>query len=317
MRRLMSVITAILITTTATPHGYACDMEYSYKHEGRDGKTRRIYSSVYGRPAIFYRSKMNVNTDGSPRSYHPNDPRGNEYALNNIGNAIGSIYSRYGGRKENCYPRKGECYNKFIRYFEEARDSEYDRRAKWVTTPGVIPWSYNARLRRHTPCVIPEGKNEGYFVSPVAYPLRKGNLCDHTRYMDSTIINSNVLPSDTGWRSQDVVTDGFDLVVVFTENGGVQFAVNGDRGPSDKIGEVSVALAARMLGRDPGAVKNYQEVKDLALPSASYLIFPTVDIKRQVGPNFKQEDIDRIGKRVFERWGGVDEIKRCAERLRE
>ena len=37
---------------------------------------------------ILFQTQMRVNTDGSPSSYHPQDPRGKVKALNNVCNAI-------------------------------------------------------------------------------------------------------------------------------------------------------------------------------------------------------------------------------------
>src|SRR5271163_4938632 len=37
---------------------------------------------------VLFQSKLRVNTDGAPNSYHPADPKGQTKAINNIANAI-------------------------------------------------------------------------------------------------------------------------------------------------------------------------------------------------------------------------------------
>jgi hypothetical protein len=48
--------------------------------------------SKSGTPAeaqfVLFQSKLRVNTDGAPNSYHPDDPKGQTKAINNIANGI-------------------------------------------------------------------------------------------------------------------------------------------------------------------------------------------------------------------------------------
>src|SRR6185437_11503130 len=78
---------------------------------------------------ILFRTKLRVNTDGSPLSYHPQDPRGREKALNNICNAI-VVRGASGGNL--CFSNFGQA----IGVFERFRDSGYQ-----ATPPGFrITW---------------------------------------------------------------------------------------------------------------------------------------------------------------------------------
>ncbi|EGL64342.1 hypothetical protein AGRO_2983 [Agrobacterium sp. ATCC 31749] len=288
-----------------------CGMTIGWEY--RDEETQRPLSSIYKAdsriPSIFYTADMDINTDGSPRSYHPNDPKGETIALNNMGNAINSIHEKFGGKSLGCRPRRGECYERYISTFEAARDSNYDRLAPWITTDGMIPWKYDAKLKRHIPCLVESGSYKGYFVSQTSVRLKNGDECDPSIYLDSMKINANVLPRNTHWESQGIVTDGFDLVVVINASNKIVFGINGDRGPS--IGEVSVALGASMAGVKLKGDETYRQVKKLALANASYLIFPAIDLKRLKGPGFSQSDIDEIGAKTFREWGGLDRLIRC------
>ncbi|MBB4219228.1 hypothetical protein FHT79_006459 [Rhizobium sp. BK212] len=278
-----------------------------------------IYKATTGIPSIFYRADMDVNTDGGPRSYHPDDPRGKTKALNNIVNAISGIYSSYGGKWIGCKPKSGDCFDKYVSVFEEARDARYSASAgtRWVMTDGMIPWKYDLAQKRKMPCIVTEGKYKGYFVSQTAYTLRVGDKCDPARYLDSVAINANVLPQGTHWESEGVLTDGFDLVVVVGKDDRTAFGVNGDRGPATSIGEVSVAMAAEINAVELSGNETYQQVKELALDEVSYLIFPNIDIKRLKGPSFTQEDVDEIGEQVFQNWGGLERLRRCRTTLKK
>ena len=310
MRITMSALIAALLSTTQVTAQMSCNMDLAYVHEG-SGDTI-IYQSPTGLPSLFYTADMDVNTDGSPKSYHPDDPKGQSIALNNMGNGITGIYTSLNGKNIGCSPRQGDCYQRYISTFNDARDSDYHPRSPWITTYGIIPWKYDKALGRDIPCT----DDNGYFISQTAYTLYRGDACDQARYLDSTTINSNVLPSKTSWQSQGVVTDGFDLVVLFGDDGKIVFGINGDRGPANKIGEVSVSMATRFKGQEPDAIKNYRDVKAFSTAKAHYLIFPTVDIKRRKGRNFTQADINKIGIETLNKWGGIDRLRKCASNLK-
>ena len=71
------------------------------------------------KPVILFQTRLRVNTDGSPLSYHPEDPRGRSKALNNICNAI--VVRRVGSSGNLCRGSFGEA----IAVFEKFRDSKY------------------------------------------------------------------------------------------------------------------------------------------------------------------------------------------------
>ncbi|MGO6784008.1 glycoside hydrolase family 75 protein [Rhizobium ruizarguesonis] len=296
-----------------------CGMTLGWDHRGENhAPLANIYKADKGIPSIFYRADMDINTDGGPRSYHPLDPQGKTKALNNIVNAISGIYDRYGGKWIGCKPKRGECFDKYIEVFEEARDAKFDPAAKtrWVMTDGMIPWKRDEKLKRAVPCVVQSGPYKGYFVSQTAYRLRNGDECDPDIYLDSVKINSNVLPEYTHWESQGTVTDGFDLVVVISPDNRIVFGINGDRGPATSIGEVSVALAAEMKNAKMKGDETYDQVKGLTLDEVSYLIFPKIDVKRLKGAAFTQSDIDTIGADAFKQWGGLQRLDGCRKSLK-
>jgi hypothetical protein len=257
---------------------------------------------------------MDVNTDGAARSYHPDDPRGKTIALNNMGNALTKIYDA-NGSDITCSPPTGDCYSRFISTFEAARDANYaPNGVPRVETDRIIPWKLNPTFGWATPCTISSGPNAGYFVSQTAVIVDSSkDICDQSRYLDSLTINANVLPRGASWSSQGIVTDKTDLVVARDrETGEIAFGLNGDRGPADKIGEGSVAFAAALSKKKLSGTETYEEIRKLARPDVDYLIFPTHDVRRILGNDFAQDDIDRIGVEIFEQWGGEPRLLACA-----
>lgn len=302
---------AIISALPVTALSQNCDMSQITRHG--DNEMTRIYSSDSGHPALYFVADMDVNTDGAARSYHPDDPQGKTIALNNIGNAISQMYD-VNERNITCSPRRGACYSRFITTFEQARDAKFaPTGAPRVETRWIIPWKIDKDLGWETPCVIQDGPNAGYFVSQTSVIVDSSkDECDQRRYLDSMTFNANVLPKGINWRSQGVITDGTDLVIARDlDTDVVAYGLNGDRGPANKIGEGSIAFAAALSKAELVGSETYSEIRSLARRNVQYLIFPREDIRREVGDRFTQEDIDRIGARVFAEWGGVDRLDAC------
>src|ERR1043165_1346794 len=58
------------------------------------------------RKIILFQTNLRVNTDGSPLSYHPQDPRGQTKALNNICNGI--AVRKINSEKNLCFTAFGQ-----------------------------------------------------------------------------------------------------------------------------------------------------------------------------------------------------------------
>jgi hypothetical protein len=284
----------------------SCEMEKIEKHHN-------IYASSTGVAALYYRAKLDVNTDGASRSYHPDDPKGESLALNNIANAITRIYNAK-GKNIDCSPRQNACYVRYIKTFEAARDAKYNPVGHpRIKTDSIIPWQLDPTLGRKAPCRISSGPNKGYFVSETALSVDPDkDDCDQGKYLDSLIFKAVVIPGSVHWKAQGTTIGIGDLVVVRDMTSGTIFyAINGDSGPATSIGEGSVALAAALGGKTLTGHENYHEIKALARSDVQYLTFPKDDIRRVVGMKFTQADIDTAGADLFRRWGGVERLKAC------
>lgn len=277
------------------------------------GDGTSIRASGNGEPALYFKSNMDVNTDGTARSYHPNDPIGQKLAFNNMGNAITHIYAS-DGSKLDCSPRRGACFQRYIDVFTEARDAHWNRNGhRYFTTTSIIPWEADPALGRNVPCTIKSGPFTGYFISQTSRKLNADKRdCDQAAYIDSFTINAIVLPGGVRWRSQGIATDEFDLVVARNrENGELRYAIVGDRGPADKLGEGSIALTAALKNATVAPDATYATIKRLAIANVDYLVFPRVDAVKAPGGPVTQAKIDNLGRLAFERWGGADRLNAC------
>lgn len=268
-----------------------------------------ILAAPSGERSIYFHAKLDVNTDGASRSYHPDDPRGRTLALNNIGNALTEIRDA-DGRVINCTPRSGACFTRYINTFEAARDAGWNRNGHpSVRTNGIIPWRYDSALGREAPC----RNAQGYFVSQTAFVVAPGRpVCDQARYLDALSYNAIVLPGGAIWRSQGWKADQGDLAVVRDRSTGrVAYAIVGDVGPARNLGEGSVALAASLGEATLDGDETYAEVRRLARHDVDYVVFNGREIRPTFAGVFSQSDIDRLGREAFDAWGGLQRLDAC------
>jgi hypothetical protein len=92
-----------------------------------------------------------------------------------------------------------------------------------------------------------QGPNDpfpGYYVSATALTDRSKAVSDPTRYVDASRIPFVVLP---GGMARELGARVGDFAVVFNQrNGRISYAIFGDVGPYDRIGEGSMALAENL-----------------------------------------------------------------------
>lgn len=298
------------VAPTANPLG--CAMAVLTTHV--DPAKTKIYASQSGEPAVLFTAKLAVNTDGAARSYHPDDPKGERLALNNIANAISSIHAA-DGTDIGCTPRSGACYKRYIETFEQARDAQWNSTGHpRVATAGMIPWHRDATLGRDVPCTFQSGPFIGYFVSQTAFSVDPGRAeCDQGRYLDSLAYNAIVLPKQTSWASQGQTAGTGDLVAVRNPaNGKLVFGIVGDRGPAKDLGEGTIALAAALRGTSLVGTETYQQIKQLALPALQFVVFPGESVRDKFPGHLTQADVDAMARSAFERWGGVSRLNECS-----
>src|SRR5438552_2886979 len=113
-----SAVLAVLFCTS-----FVSAQNYTVSQTGIFGpqnkKVLLLKDSTSQKKIILFQTRLRVNTDGSPLSYHPQDPRGKDKALNNICNAI--VVQKSDSNKNLCFTNFSEA----ISVFERFRDSNY------------------------------------------------------------------------------------------------------------------------------------------------------------------------------------------------
>lgn len=153
--------------------------------------------------------------------------------------------------------------------------------------------------------LIIQGPNDpfpGYYVSATALADRSKPANDPTRYVDASKIPFVVLP---GGMARQLGARPGDFAVVFNQrNGKSSYAIFGDVGPYDRIGEGSMALAEnigiRSDARNGGARRGIL-----------YLVFPGSGNGR---PR-TIEEINAEGQRLLQEWEGSISLNACTVQL--
>ena len=145
----------------------------------------------------------------------------------------------------------------------------------------------------------PDDPFPGYYVSATALADRTKAVNDPARYVDASKIPFIVLP---GSMARQIGARPGDFAVVFNQRNGPQsYAIFGDVGPSDRIGEGSVALAEnlgiRSDARNGGARRGIL-----------FLVFPGSGNGR---PR-PIEEINSEGEKLLQAWGGTSQLSACA-----
>ena len=250
------------------------------------------------RPLLFITS-LKVNTDGTKISYHQidvtgrrcsTDPGAGPCAINNIRNAFVD-------------PGRPEAD------FEAVRDAGYPLPRTWQVLDADII-EKNAATGK--PCL----SADGYLVSMTADVAVAGGFnrqgdCDQSKWIDALAVPALVVPGNSRFQSLGVVKRS--TVVAFSPSASKRVVpgIVGDSGPSDELGEASVAMN-RMLNGLPetdipkhrqDAINRFQAGRTaiLILPGpANVLARPITAQRVAVG-----------GNDALARFGGADKLYGC------
>jgi hypothetical protein len=144
----------------------------------------------------------------------------------------------------------------------------------------------------------PDDPFPGYYVSATALSDRSKPYNDPTRYVDASKIPYIVLPGS--FARQIGARPGDFAVVLNQRNAKSSYAIFGDVGPSDRIGEGSVALAENLGIRSDA--RNGGTRRGIL-----YLVFPGSGNGR---PR-TIEEINAEAQKLLESWGGNPQLTAC------
>jgi hypothetical protein len=271
-----------VLTVTAPPmalSGSTCDTLVRSTFKPQNKLVGLMKGSDARSDFILFRSRLKVNTDGAPTSYHSVDLEGRTLAINNIANAISITESK--GKRHVSYSKTVELFRRF-------------RDANWVQPESyVVHWQSVLASRRDDaraiPCVFKSGPYAGYFGSLTA--LKNGltgdatGECEGANQLDERKIPALVIAgSDNPLKSFGAKVGDLVFAVNPANHIGVA-AVIGDVGPPDNLGEGSVGLnmALLLVSKQP---ENYKEAKNLDTGRQEILIaiMPGTALYKRVRP---------------------------------
>lgn len=213
-----------------------------------------LFKNEANKRLIIFKTRLQVNTDGCPISYHPYDPKGDSIALNSVLNAVAVYRVKDGIRISNpqnpnklSRAEKSEMTKEAYKVFELWRDSDYDTNQPKGYN---IKWKSVLIEKKNKPCIFLEGKYKGYFVS--ATTLKNGLTEDLGECSFKNQINPLEIPSIVLAGGENIVKKygakiGDFLVAYNAKNKKLVYAIIADSGPAYNLGEGSVLLNMLLL----------------------------------------------------------------------
>lgn len=243
-----------------------------------------LYSIVKGEArALAFVSQMMVNTDGAPDAYHPDDD-GITHLCNGISIKI-----------------DGKCQWK-------AACMEDYRKAKEEGFKGPTKLCFFAMVTDREDVPLLQGENDpkpGYFISKTAFTQPGISAEKPQAYLDSHEIPYIVIP--VKWN-KDKGFEGIKLgdfaVVLRKSNRKISYAIVGDLGPNNKLGESSLNVH-QALGNDPFMMRygKRRAMRGVGPGDVVYMIFPG---SRKTGEIITKEIIEAEGQKSLQHFGGEE-----------
>lgn len=276
-----------------------CDLEPAFMQADEQGSRQMqilegepVAGLAGARPLAFV-STLKVNTDGTRISYHRDDPRGRRLAINNILNAM----------------RAGR-----ISDFERAAANDWEPvEETWrILSDHVI----ERDAATGKPCVTADG----FLLSMTASPARAEGAvgdCDPDKWIDALRVPAAVLPGGTNGFSRWAARARSPVLAVTVDRPARRsFGIVGDIGPSDEIGEASVAMNRELNGLPGDAVPaNREDAKDrFQAPRSLVIVFPGT--ANRAGLPLTPERVGAHAQEAFEAWGGEARLESCLVALR-
>jgi hypothetical protein len=289
-RHLFNLSLVILLLASTVP-GVCDELKRFDRFEHSEIGKLSIYKNSGKFKTVAFASQMQVNTDGAPNSYHP-DNKGITHICNGL--SVG----------ENCR-WKPRCLGDF----NQARSEGFRGTTKICFFAMVTD-------KLGIPLVQKKGDpNPGYYISTTALQQPGINPQTPQAQLDSNQVPFIVIPGP--WQSeqyQNIQIGDFALVYRKSNKSWVP-AIVGDLGPRKKLGEGSVYLH-QQLGNNPfvmrpdGHLRAYRGIK---AKDAVYFIFPG---SRRTEVLITSDLIKTEGAKLLKKFGGEKKIKSCSRKLK-
>jgi hypothetical protein len=298
--RKLAAAAAVAILTASQPVDAAvqCGMNLSYTGPAHTP----IWMNADGVAAFYFHSNSDVDTDGSGRSYHPDDIAATKGLAQNI--ICNGVSRKSGSSSVSCVGAAGACQKCLDLYRSVPEDELLANFTDYFSSFAIAHDGKQA-------CVVPQGQpNAGFFVSTTSYYQKGKPACEAAQYLDANVFPAVAVPNSLVARG---VKNGDYVVVRNRANGRTGFGVVYDTS-GGRIGESSVAMNRALLCQKnmPGCVAppvptTLKQSYALVVSDAEYLVF-----KGSVGawPASPEEVAARV-RTTFESWGGAARLDAC------
>jgi len=333
------VPTAITFDRGSGASDTVCRLQPAQMNLTRNGSTVRNFSVLVDNaigadsPKVFFAnlSRVAVDADGSGRAYHPEDPLGSGVCERTTGpdgkpglNGICALdqFSSGGAHVFNGTQKLSK--DAFVSNWRSMWPKIRDRLLKPVVLADVIPdvprefyffyWRERGLTAFFKDNIIPkdsegypcryqsvDGARNGYFISSTTLEANtrpRADGCAPNRYLDSEIVPFVVLPKG-GFGKVQI---GDVAIVRYKDR--VVYAVVGDAGPATKLGEGSIALNARLLGKFGEPFLNMKATWTLDIDGGPVSILVLGDTRGSLNGNYSPHNIESVARRELSRWSG-------------
>lgn len=289
----------------------ACGFQRSF-----DRRNKRSVIHVYeGNPDVaahgvrtlaFVVQYLHVNTDGTRISYKVDDPLAQHGAINNIGNALHDIHA--------------------ISSFRNIAAHNFEPVSRTWTILDSMIIEKDARTQK--PCI----DAQNYLVSMTSVTTTEDGHqhegdCDQNKWLDALAVPTLVLPKmpkvngrrvPTQFDTRAATDRSFVTVMRLDGNHLASHGIVGDKGPTNELGEASVAMNAELNGFPVGAI-----------PSSSHDANARFEVRRRsvvvIFPGqanwaqypLKAESVKAASKKLFDDWGGEARLIACLGEIAE
>jgi hypothetical protein len=308
------IIALMLTATSFISYGQEFKLIKSYLFKPQNKKVKLLENSNKANIIVF-KTNMAINTDGTPWSYHPYDLPANSKALNYMENGV-AIYRLSDSRcisiprKDTSeYPKRFRKNVKFDpnkisdkekkefialsrKVFEEWRDAGYPE--KQIDGYEII-WQNVIVNKDGKPCIFKKNKQfEGYFASMTHEQNDIKNdtsECQCANQLDPFKIPSIVLNDGIKYGASLG-----DLVAAYNpETKILVYAIIGDSGPGNNLGEGSILLNTKLKGVK--LPKGRDEIKALPIDDNIYIgIIPKSKKYKLVKPYTEESIKERVNQ---------------------
>lgn len=294
------IVCALLAADLTSSSAAAAECGMALEYSGPSSTA--IWKGIKGPDSFYFQSNSDVNTDGSGRSYHPEDIAANKGLAQNI--LCNGVNRKVGGASASCVNAPGDCQKCLDQFRSVALPEMISKFTKYFQ-------SFAIATKGTAACVVPPGQtNAGYFVSTTSYRQPDKDACDPARYLDAMVFPAIAVPKSLISRG---VGMGDFVLVRNRANGRMSLGVVYDSS-GGRIGESSIAMNRQLLCQKnhsgcvaPPIPNTLKQSYGLVVDKAEYLIFAGSAKSWPDSPDAVQTTAEAL----FNKWGGRARLDAC------